>query len=30
MHIIENGKKRPLEHPRADPFWGRFGEYPNG
>ena len=27
MHIIENGEKRPLEHPRVDPFWGRFEEY---
>ncbi len=27
MHIIENGEKRPLEHPRVDPFWIRFEEY---
>ena len=26
-HIIENGKKRRLEHPKVDPFWIRFEEY---
>ena len=27
MHLIEKGEKRPLEHPRVDPFWIRFEEY---
>ena len=27
MHIIENGQKRPLEHPKVDPFWIKFEEY---
>jgi len=27
MHLIESGEKRPLEHPKVDPFWIRFEEY---
>ena len=27
MHLIEHGQRRPLEHPRVDPFWIRFEEY---
>ena len=27
MHIVEKNKKYRLEHPRVDPFWGKFEEY---
>lgn len=27
MHILGKGKKRRLEHPKADPFWTKFEEY---
>jgi hydrogenase expression/formation protein HypE len=27
IHVVENGKKRKLEHPKVDPFWGKFEEY---
>jgi len=25
--VIEKGKKTKLEHPKIDPFWGKFEEY---
>ena len=27
IHIIDGGTKYRLEHPRIDPFWGKFEEY---
>ncbi|MBN1919428.1 MAG: AIR synthase family protein [Verrucomicrobia bacterium] len=27
IHTIEDGKKKRLDHPRIDPFWGKFEEY---
>lgn len=27
IHIFEKGKSRRLEHPKIDPFWGKFEEY---
>jgi len=27
LYVIEKDKKYKLEHPRIDPFWGRFEEY---
>jgi hydrogenase expression/formation protein HypE len=27
LHVYEGGKKRPLDHPKVDPFWGKFEEY---
>ena len=26
MVLVEDGKERPLEHPRVDPFWKAFYE----
>jgi hypothetical protein len=27
MHMIRQGRREALEHPRVDPFWGKFEEY---
>ncbi len=27
INVISGGKKKKLEHPRIDPFWGKFEEY---
>jgi hydrogenase maturation factor len=27
MHVVRNGRRDKLEHPRIDPFWGKFEEY---
>jgi hydrogenase expression/formation protein HypE len=27
IHVIDGKTKYKLEHPRVDPFWGKFGEY---
>jgi hydrogenase expression/formation protein HypE len=27
MRVVTRGTRRPLLHPRADPFWGKFEEY---
>ncbi|MFH0731714.1 MAG: AIR synthase family protein [Candidatus Omnitrophota bacterium] len=27
MHVYDSGKKKKLEHPKADPFWIKFEEY---
>jgi len=27
IHVFEGDKKRRLEHPKIDPFWGKFEEY---
>ena len=27
IHVYSNGRKEKLEHPRVDPFWGKFEEY---
>ncbi len=27
IHVFEGNKKRKLEHPKIDPFWGKFEEY---
>ena len=27
IHVFEKGKKRRLEYPKIDPFWGKFEEY---
>ena len=27
IHVIEAGRKHKLDHPRIDPFWGKFEEY---
>jgi len=27
LYVFENGSRRRLEHPKIDPFWGKFEEY---
>jgi len=27
VRVVDDDGERPLEHPRVDPFWGRFEEY---
>lgn len=27
IHVIRGGKKERLDHPKVDPFWGKFEEY---